>query len=661
MAYQAFSDPNDAAAAGWGTEDQRRFDEIVGSMSEYDRNLILGSGMAGDAGEEIRKKIRDKVLNETRDQKQQGLETAYTWGSDPGNARRDWDYYRAQAEAAQGRQGERIDFTGALGNRENALRAREKQLGMADLMERRAMGLVPSIAEMQADRQMQQAAAEQSSAAASARGAAGIALAQQNAAGNTAAMQSAISNQAQINAAQERMAAEQAAYGAYSGMRQQDYGGQTIDAQMAQAQAQINAAQRAQNDAYSQGMYGNEQQVKVADLQARGNRQAAVTGQQQSAIALQQQRDARDRQQTNQTVGMIGQGVMTGISLGMASDVTAKQNIVPLSGAVGGSIGGGGLVGRMAGAPPPMPYDPRSAGAMLGGASPSPHAAGLVGAQVAPAPPPPTGPNPAVMGALRMGANMFGSLASGGGYGMPQDPVVPYGGYRGGYGGGFYSDERSKSNAVNMGFAAGLMANGDPDPIRTAKAGAWDEGHRAALDDARKLAAMPPSRLRELAEQGHPLAATVREMRASAWDEGHRAPPRDPRHDAMRAQALGLLGDVDAQRHAASQAGPSVGGSDPVTQQFAQGLSPAMYHYRPGVPGTDPARPQVGPASAQEMARHPVTAPAVQRDPATGLLAIDGAGGTKLALAGVGHLAQKQQLQDEVLAGLMADRVQRYR
>lgn len=142
---------------------------------------------------------------------------------------------------------------------------------MATLMRDRATGKTASIAQMQADRQMGQAAAEQSSAAASARGPAALALAQQGSAANTAAMQSNISGQAQINAANERLQAEQAAFGAYSGVRSGDATLQAQDAHEGEAQAQLNAAQRSENDRMQLGMTGFEVGVNNAQLGAQGN------------------------------------------------------------------------------------------------------------------------------------------------------------------------------------------------------------------------------------------------------------------------------------------------------------------------------------------------------------------------------------------------------
>lgn len=200
----------------------------------------------------------------------------FEYGGVAGGANAAADRYRWGADHAQTRRGEQVDYTQATQDRYLQLQAREGEKALARAMQARAMGQVPSIAQMQADRQMQQAIAAQASQAASARGAAGLALAGQNAAANTAMLQSGISNQAQINAAQERMQAEQAAFGAYGQMRGTDLASQQQAAAMAQYQAQINAAQRAQNDQFSMGFTQAEQNVRSRQLDSNLSQQGLL-------------------------------------------------------------------------------------------------------------------------------------------------------------------------------------------------------------------------------------------------------------------------------------------------------------------------------------------------------------------------------------------------
>lgn len=300
----------------------------------------------------------------------------FQYGGWDGGAHEASNRYNQLGKEAQARPGEVIDYGNANQARDLGLGARQSQVSMANLMQARARGQVPSIAQMQADRQMQQATAAQSSAAASARGAAGLALAQQGAAANTANVQSQISNQAQINAAQERLAAEQAAFGAASTMRGGDAALQGQDADQAKAQAAINAAQRAQNDAYQLGMTGYEVDVNKAHLGAQGNQVAIETGATNAAnnLAAQQQMHSEDR--TDKYIGMAAAGLAAAGGIAATIYSGGRSDALPGTSGVGGSSntssggGGGGGVGGAAG----DITDPggEAAGGSVGGGSDDP-------------------------------------------------------------------------------------------------------------------------------------------------------------------------------------------------------------------------------------------------------------------------------------------------
>jgi hypothetical protein len=196
---------------------------------------------------------------------------AFQYGGQEGAANTYAANYSNMGRQAQGREGVGLNTIQADYSRGNMDRA-------AGLMMARATGAAPSIAQMQAQQDMQRAVAAQASAAAGARGPAALALAQQNAAANTANAQSAISGQAQINAAQERLAAEQAAFGAYGGMR-------GMDEQRAMSQAQLLDAQRARNDAFQMGMEQNAMGVRGQQLQAQMQGQGLLMGGHQGAQA----------------------------------------------------------------------------------------------------------------------------------------------------------------------------------------------------------------------------------------------------------------------------------------------------------------------------------------------------------------------------------------
>jgi hypothetical protein len=85
---------------------------------------------------------------------------------------------------------------------------------------------------------------------------------------------------------------------------------------------------------------------------------------------------------------------------------------------------------------------------------------------------------------------------------------------------------------------------------------------------------------------------------------------------------------------------------DPMLEQLST-MQPSAYRYKPGM-GKDPNEQHVGPM-AQNMASAPVTATAITQAP-NGMLALDGEKSLKLALGGVGYLAEKQAKLERELA-----------
>lgn len=252
---------------------------------------------------------------------------AYQWGGRQGGADADADRFGNLAQNAQNRQGEQINYDQANQDRSQQQQARGNQMGLASMMQARASGQTPSIAQMQADRQMQQAQQSQASQAASARGSAGLALAGQNAANNMANTQSNISGQAQINAANERMQAEQAAFGAYSGIRGGDMASQQQSAQQSQMQAQMNQQQRAQNDSFSAAMYGNQMGVRQGQLSAGQNQQAQQSSNELGAKSINASIAAQNAQQNQQNgMGLLG---MAQSGLGAIAGAFADGGLMP--------------------------------------------------------------------------------------------------------------------------------------------------------------------------------------------------------------------------------------------------------------------------------------------------------------------------------------------
>lgn len=471
---------------------------------------------------------RDAAAKAAAAQARQDYLNHFNYGGVAGGANAASTYFNQGAQDAQNRQGEQINYGLAQGAYGQSQANAGYQGQLAQMMLARANGQMPSIAQMQADRQMQQATAAQMSAQASARGPAGLALAQQQAAGNIAGLQSNISNSAQINGANEQLQNQNAAFGAFSGMRGQDLQGMQAQADMAQKQAAINAAQRAQNDQYSMGQYGLANQIQTSQLGAQGNQIAIESGAQTAAnnLGLQSQIHSDDQVAKYLGLGLGAAGTAAGV-LGMLG-VFGGSNSKPISGTTSVNYGQGG------------------------------------------------GGNDGDYSDSGTGGNSIGNSAGSGSDGSPFPPEV--------------SDITAKKNISPLAYGM----NG-------------------------------PSF--EIPMQRDP--ATERQ-KADAFDKIQQA---------QAAQFQGLMSQ-----------GPAVG--DPVTQQFAQGLAPSSYEYRDGIPGATPGM-KVGPM-AQNMAGNPVTGTAVRRDPNSGLLAIDGRDGLKVALGGVGHLAQGQQGIDARVAQLEA-------
>lgn len=223
---------------------------------------------------------------------------AYNYGGSANGANDAANAYATQGAGAQNRQATQADTVAANygqadADRANGMQARQGQNTMASIMAQRAQGLAgPSIAQQQADRQMQQAQAQQASLAGSARGAGGLAAAQRNAAFNMANAASDISGQAQVNAAGERRDDTNAAAGMYTNLRGGDLASQGQNAGQAQFSAQLGAqqnqfnaglrdSQAARNDAYQMNYDQMANQVRTTQLAAKMNQQG-----QQSANAL---------------------------------------------------------------------------------------------------------------------------------------------------------------------------------------------------------------------------------------------------------------------------------------------------------------------------------------------------------------------------------------
>ena len=257
-----------------------------------------------------------------------------------------------QARQIDNRSAFQANYMQANQDRQRGLQARAGQAQVQNMMLARAMGKTPSIADMQGQQMMQKAAAQQASVGASARGAAGLALANQNTANQTANLQSNIAGQTAVAAANERLQAEQAAFGAASGMRQGDLASQNQSADQAQFQAGLQVANRNANDARAMGYAQMGHQALGQEQQGRVQMQGILA--QSHASAEQANQRSADQNAQNkgliETVGDFLSDMRAKESVHFPSDFSAKGALQgsPLPSQIGGggfttsTIGGGG-------------------------------------------------------------------------------------------------------------------------------------------------------------------------------------------------------------------------------------------------------------------------------------------------------------------------------
>lgn len=248
--------------------------------------------------------------------------TMEEYGGREGKAQEDAAYFRNQAEQAQGRQGVNVFGAGMDPSRANEGQSRNQQGQALGLLQNAAMGNAPSQAQIVGRQQTQAALASQRAMAASARGPQAMALAQQNAAQNTAATQSAIGGQTMANSAAEAQANRGAYFAGASGMRASDLGAQQQMANEYTTQAQFQDNQRARNDAYAQGMYGNEIGVNTQQQNAHNQ---GVANEQQYAVAKQNADTASSAQDVD-TFKSIATGAGGFMSAAM-SDERTKESV----------------------------------------------------------------------------------------------------------------------------------------------------------------------------------------------------------------------------------------------------------------------------------------------------------------------------------------------
>lgn len=192
---------------------------------------------------------------------------AYQYGGRAGAADDAYRGYQDLARQAGDRTGAQADYTMALGDRANAAQARAQQAQALDLQRAAALGQAPSVAQLQMRAGMDAAMRSQEAQRASARGAAGVAMADYGAAANIAASQQQTNQQMGILRAQEMAQARDAYMAGASGMRGMDYQAATQAAQMSQFQTEQEMRQREMNDRFRLGAFGLAEGVRGQQMQ----------------------------------------------------------------------------------------------------------------------------------------------------------------------------------------------------------------------------------------------------------------------------------------------------------------------------------------------------------------------------------------------------------
>lgn len=644
--------------------------------------------------------------NEERAKGYEVNSNAYQYGGRPGAAQETADRYRGRADEYNATMGQATRDAGAMyqqgaQDRANAGQARGMQQEAANLMRARATGQAPSIAQMQADRQMQQAAASQASAAASARGPGGLALAQQNAASNTANAQQQIGGQAQVAAAQERLAAEQA-YAAQAGaMRGQDYQGQGLSFQGAAQQQQFAQGLGQLGLGYTQAEMGVNQAQLGAQQNEQAQRSANALGAQGINAGVGGQNAAMNQQNALGAVGLVtnAAGALTKSDARAKNigpgDIVAKSMKKPKAGedkpqtarerigaglaeagadfkAMGRSVdtryhGGGGYV------PPQLiavsdinaKVMSPSAYALAGGGLDVGATAQLMSDQVAGnyRANPTAGVSGGPAQAAVMTSDMLGKMPSDMLGKVPSDERSKVLGLDnpnlrvGDDGRGYIAEERPQELDAGQRLAAQRAQRGPGDMVAASfKSKGGSKPKKPDDLEARAREMLAQFQVQRDAQMsagpavrpdGSTMLSDDRTKLAAAWDQGYQAATGDAGKlaqmpaDKLKA-ASEKRGIARIVRDAKAAAWDEGAGNRP-GNQAARSLASAPYTYKPGMtpPEQAPGEPNYGPM-AQNMAADPVASTAIVKQP-DGMLAIDIPKYTKV----LGAAAADNQAQDD--------------
>lgn len=198
--------------------------------------------------------------------------------------------------------------------------SRGQQSNALGLLASAANGNAPSRAEMFGRQQMDQAASGQQSLAASARGPAALAMAQQQAAGNTARAQTDITNSSMQMRADEMARARDAYMSGASGMRGQDQ--QRVDAAGQRQQGFMNTGL---------GYAGLEAQGRANDAGLGLNAWKASNDARENAMAREYGYVQNQKRNDAATAGTVMQTAGSVAGAAMMSDVRTKENVQPVN------------------------------------------------------------------------------------------------------------------------------------------------------------------------------------------------------------------------------------------------------------------------------------------------------------------------------------------
>lgn len=651
-------------------------------------------------------KFAEEARRREREQSSLVKEKDYTYGGKgTGFSDREADYYRDQAQYAQGRAAYQADYGRANAWEQNSQEARGQQLSAMRMAKEAAMGLAPSQAEILSRANMDRAASAQASLAAGARGPAGLALAQQQAAAQTANAQAQINQQAYAGRAAEQEAARNSYAAQAAGIRGGDQSSQAQAANQAQYQANMKAQNRAQNDSTALAYEGNRGSVYGQNLQGSQNKSGQLNANYWGEQNFQQQRAENEKNRsaarTNAYIGAVGNGVGA-----VASDERAKKNVQPLG------------MGELASLHMSQMPEPRSRLAALV----SNNDDGELRQRELGAVEKATGKHGIgdfLASAIKAGGGAMSGYARGGGAQMPEwrnvyeapkmlsavetkQPVSDATAAElGRKADTMREDESAKSKAS---LARGPAVGSKPSVGDIAAAGlrrkAGAMGDRMAASHAASLARGPAvgsSLARAMGPAVDPGDPVALEMRPPMPLGPVAVQPSIDRANA--APQFAMLSDERAKREAYNQG--RLDGESNIEKQFAKRFQggqksvatmlegagdevpraygvpskedqgrmtptttgdpmedylattkPALYEYKdPNLPGASPG-PQIGPASAQQMEKTAVGSTIVNTDPRTGLKAIDGGKALKTTMSAVSHVNDKVNKLDEALTPL---------